>query len=200
MRSNVVLIDFENVQPEAFGALAQDHFRVLVFVGANQTKLPFEVASSLQRLGSRAEYVKISGNGSNALDFHIAYYIGKLASEDPSAYFHIVSKDSGFDPLIQHLKAQKILAGRVKDISEIPLLKVSTRKSPEERAELVIEKLAQPKVTKPRTVKTLTSAIGSFFQKQLSDEEASEVVECLTQQGFIVLSGTKVTYANASDA
>ena len=30
----------------------------------------------MQRLGpARAEYVEISGNGPNALDFHIAYYI-----------------------------------------------------------------------------------------------------------------------------
>ena len=76
MRNNIVLIDFENVQPESLELLAQDHFRVLVFVGANQARLPFEVAASLQKLGARAEYIKISGNGSNALDFHIAYYVG----------------------------------------------------------------------------------------------------------------------------
>lgn len=199
MRNNVVLIDFENVQPDAFDLLAEDHFRVLVFVGANQTKLPFEVAASLQRLGARAEYVRISGSGSNALDFHIAYYIGKLASADPSAYFHIVSKDGGFDPLIQHLKAKRIFAGRVRDIREIPLLKASTRKSPAERAKMVIEKLSQPKATRPRTVKTLASAIGSFFQKQLPEEEVASVVESLVQQGFISVSGTKVAYAAASD-
>jgi hypothetical protein len=200
MRNNIVLIDFENVQPEAFSQLAQDHFRVLVFVGANQTKLPFEVAASLQKLGAKAEYVKISGNGSNALDFHIAYYIGKIAAEDPAAYFHIVSKDHGFDPLVQHLKTKKIFAGRVKDVSEIPLLKVGTKKTPAERVQFVVEKLAQPKVTKPRTVKTLASAVGSFFQKQLSEEEVAAVIESMVKQGVISVAGTKVIYATASDA
>ena len=66
MRTNYVLIDFENVQPESLEQLTNDHFKVIVFVGASQVKLPFEVAASLQELGSRAEYVKISGNGSNA--------------------------------------------------------------------------------------------------------------------------------------
>jgi hypothetical protein len=200
MRNNIVLIDFENVQPEAFSQLAQDHFRVLVFVGANQTKLPFEVAASLQKLGAKAEYVKISGNGSNALDFHIAYYIGKIAAEDPAAYFHIVSKDHGFDPLVQHLKTKKIFAGRVKDVSEIPLLKVGTKKTPAERVQFVVERLAQPKVTKPRTVKTLASAVGSFFQKQLSEEEVAAVIESMVKQGVISVAGTKVIYATASDA
>jgi len=200
MRNNVVLVDFENVQPEAFDLLAEDHFRVLVFVGANQTKLPFEVAASVQRLGARAEYIKISGNGSNALDFHIAYYIGKIAAEDPAVYFHIVSKDSGFDPLIQHLKTKKVLAGRVKDISDIPLLKAGAKKMPAERIQFVVDKLAQPKATKPRTVKTLTSAIGSFFQKQLSQEEVAAVIESMVKQGVISVTGAKVAYATGRDA
>ena len=72
MRTNYVFIDFENVQPESLGLLEHEHFKLFVFVGAGQTKLPFEIAASLQRLGPRAEYIKISGNGSNALDFHIA--------------------------------------------------------------------------------------------------------------------------------
>lgn len=79
VKTNYVLIDYENVQPEAMAVLAQEHFKVLVFVGANQAKVTFEVASVLQQMGDRAEYVKITGNGSNALDFHIAFYIGVLS-------------------------------------------------------------------------------------------------------------------------
>lgn len=68
MKSNFVLIDYENVQPEAMSALVEEHFNVIVFVGANQAKVSFEVASALQQLGDRAQYIKISGNGSNALE------------------------------------------------------------------------------------------------------------------------------------
>jgi len=76
--------------------LDKEHFKVIVFIGANQVKVSFEVASVLQRMGERAEYIKITGNGSNALDFHVAFYIGQLAAKEPEAYFHIVSKDTGF--------------------------------------------------------------------------------------------------------
>jgi len=200
MRQNIVLIDFENVQPESLGVLAQDHFRVLVFVGADQTRVPFDTAASLQQLGSRAEYIKIGGNGSNALDFHIAYYVGQLAAADPTAYFHIVSKDTGFDPLVAHLKSKKIFAGRVKDIADIPVVKAASKKTPAERVSIVLDKLRQPQVTKPRTVKTLSSAIASFFQKQLPDEEVAAVVEGMVKARAISIEGTKVTYAAASDA
>jgi hypothetical protein len=200
MRNNIVLIDFENVQPRSFEQLAQDHFRVLVFVGASQTKLCFETAAAVQKLGSRAEYVRISGNGSNALDFHIAYYIGVISAVDPSAYFHIVSKDAGFDPLIQHLKTKKVNAGRVKAVGDIPLLKVAETKSREERVQIVLDKFAQPKVTKPRTVTTLSSSIASFFQKQISEEEVAAVVEAMRRRGAISITGTKVAYSAAGDA
>ena len=60
MRKNIVLIDFESVQPESITELSPDHFSVLLFVGANQTKIPFELAIAIQKMGNRAEYIKIS--------------------------------------------------------------------------------------------------------------------------------------------
>jgi hypothetical protein len=200
VRTNFVLIDFENVQPHALETLVQDHFKLLVFVGASQNKIPFEMAASLQQLGARAEYVKISGNGSNALDFHIAYYIGKLAAADGSAFFHIVSKDTGFDPLVQHLKAQGLFAGRVKDITDIPLVKASVAKTPTDRNQVALTWLQQTKASKPRTVKTLSSSIGALFQKQLNEEQVANIVQWLSEQGHLVVTGTKVAYAASGDA
>ena len=194
MRTNFVLIDFESVQPESLAALEHDHFKVIVFIGASQAKVPFEVATALQRMGTNAEYVKISGNGKNALDFHIAFYIGQLAAKDPTAYFHIISKDGGFDPLLQYLKSKKIFSDRSPSIAEIPLVKSNNKKTPVERAQLFIEKLQQSKATKPRTVKTLSSAIGTFFQKQLTDAEVSAVVTEIQKKGFITVANNKVSY------
>ena len=195
MRTNIVLIDFENVQPDSLAALGEDHFKVLVFVGSSQSKLPFEVVASLQQLAGRAEYIKISGNGPNALDFHIAYYLGQLASADPAAYFHIISKDTGFDPLIQHLKSKGIFAGRVKSIAEIPLIKASSAKAPSTRFGVALSWLQKTKASKPRTLKTLSSALDSLFQKQLSTEDVASIIAELAKQGHLSIVGTKVTYA-----
>jgi hypothetical protein len=171
-----------------------NHFKVFVFVGAHQGKLPFEFAASVQRLGDRAEYVKISAHGSDALDFHIAYYIGQFVAKDPTAYFHIISKDAGFDPLIQHLRTKKIFISRATAISEIPLVKVSNSKSSTERIELIRDRLKQLKAAKPKTVKTLGSTIAALFQKQLSDKEVSGLISELATTGYVTVSGTKVIY------
>ena len=195
MRINYVLIDLENVQPASLAGLDADFFKVLIFVGASQTKIPFELASVAQRLGERAAYIKIAANGSNALDFHIAYYIGRLAQQDPTAYFHIISKDTGFDPLIQHLKSQKIGATRSKDISEIPLLKAANSKTLQEKTAVVITNLKQRGASRPRTVKTLSSTILSLFQKQLPGEELTLLLAELQSSGAITITENKVSYA-----
>lgn len=199
MKKNYVLIDYENVQPSAVEALEADHFNVLVFVGANQSKVSYEVASSLQRLGERASYIKISGNGSNALDFHIAYYIGKLAEQEPDSYFHIVSKDTGFDPLLQHLKSKKVLAGRVKAISDLPIVKIAASKTQPERVSAVISNLAHRKNSNPRTLKTLSSTINALFQKTLSQTEVDSIIDELTKRGVVTVKQTKVSYSLPSE-
>ncbi len=195
MRTNYVLIDFENVQPSSLAGLEAEHFRVLVFVGANQSKLSFDTAAALQRLGSRAEYVKIAGNGCNALDFHIAFYIGHLSAQEPTAFFHIISKDTGFDRLVQHLKERKVHVARRTDVSEIPLLKASNAKSIPDKVSLVVSNLQQRGESKPRTLKTLASTINSLFQKQLNEEEVNAVLKSLQAAGFITINETNVTYA-----
>ena len=194
MRTNYVLIDYENVQPEALSILDAEHFKVIVFVGATQTKVTFETAAALQRMGNKAEYIKISGNGPNALDFHIAFYIGQLAAEDPTAYFHVISKDTGFDPLIQHLKTRKLFAARSRDVGDIPLVKVANTKTPDEKLAVIVANLRQRGASKPRTVKTLSSTISSIFQKQLLEEELESLLGELQAKGLLAVNGAKVTY------
>ena len=122
MPTNYVLVDFENVQPDSLAALANGQFRVKVFVGAAQAKgrISFELSHSMQMLGANAEYVKIARSGPNAVDMHIAYYVGRLLEKEPNAVIHIISRDTDFDPLIEYLHAKGSACKRVKTIAEVP--------------------------------------------------------------------------------
>lgn len=97
------LVDFENVQPGNAGFPEPGTCCIRLFIGQSQAKLSLELAKALQPFGAAVEYIQIAGNGPNALDFHIAFYIGRLAAEFPGASFTIVSRDTGFDPLVRHL-------------------------------------------------------------------------------------------------
>ncbi len=194
MKTNYILIDLENVQPKNLEILKGHDFKVIVFVGANQTKISFDLAIAMQSLGSTADYIKIDGNGPNALDFHIAFYIGQISAVDNNCYFHIISKDSGFDPLIRHLKTKRIYAQREKDITEIPLLKISNSKSPIERVDAIVEFLQSRGNSKPRTITTLSNSINSLFMKKLEAEELAGLVEELIKRKVVVKNGNKVSY------
>jgi hypothetical protein len=194
MKTNFVLIDYENVQPKLLSALNQEHFRVFVFVGENQSKIPFELVEALQAFGTKAKYIKIDGNGPNALDFHIAFYIGQLAKEEPNSYFHIISRDKGFDPLIKHLKSQKIFCARSQEIKDMPLFKALNSSSATERIDAVIDNLKQRGTSKPRKEKTLMSTINSLFQKNISEQELVNLIDTLKSKNIISINNGNVTY------
>jgi hypothetical protein len=195
MKTNYVLIDYENVPARSLEQLSDDRFKVIVFVGASQAKIPCKLRQSTQPLGPRAQFIKISSHGRNALDFHIAYYIGRLVIADPSAYFHIISKDKGYDPLIQHLKSQKIIARRVDTIGNILVGKPSNSKSPPEHIAVILAKLQGLKAAKPRTIKTLSSTIAFWFKNHLSENEIASLIESLRSRGYLQVDGAKLTYA-----
>lgn len=194
MNTKYVLIDFENVQPANLKILKQHAFKVLVFVGANQAKIPYDLAAAMQSLGEDARYVKITGTGKNSLDFHIAYYIGEMAAKEPDACFHVISRDTGFDPLIEHLKSRKIKVHREKDLAEIPVSRMSAATSTEDKVAAIVKNLAGRGQSRPRKVQTLTNSIKSLFADHLSDQQLSALVKDLERRGYIVINNSNVSY------
>ena len=194
MATNYVLIDFENVQPGGLEILKQHQFKVLVFVGSTQSRVPFELASAMQDMGGSAQYVKIAGSGRNALDFHIAYYIGELAVNDPGAAFHIISRDSGFDPLIRHLKEKRIRVQRQRDLAEIPALRMSSATSSDEKVAAIVKNLSSRGQARPRKIKTLSNTINALFTESLTEQQVAELVKELEQRQYIKVNNGNVTY------
>lgn len=194
MVTNYVLIDFENVHPSNLEFLMQHPFKVLVFVGANQTKIPFELASAMQSLGESGRYIKIAGSGKNALDFHIAYYIGELAAKDSGAYFHIISRDTGFDNLIKHLKTRGIKVQRERDLAEIPVIRMSTTTSPDDKVAAIVKNLAGRGQSRPRKIKTLSNTLNSLFSEKLSEQQLSAIINDLEKRKFIKVNNGNVSY------
>jgi PIN domain len=207
LKHNFVLVDFENIQPKNIGLLSGAPYKIKVFVGTHQGKIPLEMARALQALGPDAEYIQIEGSGRNALDFHIAYYLGRLAAD--AAQLHVISKDKGFDPLIKYLNTQKISCHRWTSIADIPLAKApKTRagrgapelatlprtKSGRETIDVVIENLAKRKAARPRTLKTLRSTIKALFGNQITEEGLEEVIDKLSDRQVITIADGKVSY------
>jgi len=73
------------------------------FFGASQKTVPTAFLKSALKLGDRFEQIDIAGHGKNALDFHIAFYLGECLTLSRGTRCVVLSKDKGFDPLIKHL-------------------------------------------------------------------------------------------------
>lgn len=213
MRTNYVFVDYENVQVASLALLKAEHFKVRIFLGANNTKLPVSLFLSMQELGQRVELVTLEASGKNALDFHVAYYLGTLVANDPTAFFHIISKDSGFDPLIHHLKVKNIYSARSVSIEDMPCFQPPAISPPAQpqpvevqskngaastsHAELVDKAIAlviNGKATKPTTRKTLFSTLHSKLGKELPSQSIEDVLLALVQKGHVIVNGTKVSY------
>ncbi|MBW8369996.1 MAG: hypothetical protein K0M66_03305 [Thiobacillus sp.] len=113
MELTYILVDFENVQPPDMGLLSGDQYQLRIFRGPHQNKLDFDIAVSLQPHGDRVKYIQSDRHGKNALDFHIAFYMGRLLQEleasgsaaSSHTRFVVISKDGGFDALMNHVQS-----------------------------------------------------------------------------------------------
>jgi hypothetical protein len=211
--TNYVLVDFENVQPDSLAALANGQFRVKVFVGASQAKgrISFELSHSMQTLGANAEYVKITRNGPNAVDMHIAYYIGRVLEKEPNAVIHIISKDTDFDPLVEYLLAKGSACKRVKTIAEVPKLAARApapktvkhtphvphpRRPHAEKLAPIIKHLHSLS-GKPATSKKLAQTIENYFKQHgggLGEKTVNLLIEELVRLKYVSQNGSKVSY------
>jgi PIN domain-containing protein len=188
-----VLVDFENVQPKDLASINGGAYQIKIFLGAQQAKIPLAVASTLQAFGQHAEYIQINGNGSNAVDFHIAYYIGRLAATASDTQFYVISKDTGFDPLLKHLKDCGISCQRSTSIADVVSVKRSAALNGD-RVSAILENLAKRKSAKPRTLKTLRTTIKAHFSNELMEGELDRLIEQLITRGAIRITDGKVEY------
>ncbi len=126
MELTYILVDFENVQPHDLGLLQGGQYRVKVFHGPHQTKLDIGIVRALQPLGANVEYVQRDKAGKNALDFLMAFCIGRLVEEHQTrampardrVRFVVISKDGGFESLLGHVRSLGFAANQAATIRE----------------------------------------------------------------------------------
>lgn len=191
VKTRRLLVDFENVQQIDLSGLADD-FTVTVFVGNNQKSIPLNLVQSLQHLGDRVEWLQVEGNGKNALDFHIAYQLGVIYAQFPKAKCVILSKDSGFDPLVRHLKKHDFNCRRINSLIE---LKPQTTVAADMNYQRVIELLTKiEKKSRPRRRSTLSQHISAMFQKKLAQEEVERLLDLLFVEKKVTEANQTISY------
>ena len=194
MQQTILLVDYENIHHIDLSLIEDEEIEIKIFVGQAQNKIPFGLVETAQKFGTRIEWIKIDGAGNNALDFHIAFYLGKLSLES-EVKFLILSKDKGYDPLIKHVNKSQIGCQRIQSLWELFPEKFDGVQNAELITE-VVEKVAKVQKNKrPRAKKTLHQYLKSLLnKKKLSDREINTLIETLFMQDRISAGANRLVY------
>lgn len=195
---NYVFVDYENVKQVELSVIGAKTVHLTLLLGPLQTRLDAALVEKLMEHSASVQLVRLQSSGRNALDFVLAFYLGKAANADPTAYFHIVSKDTGFDPLIEHLKSRHIRAYRHDNFTSLTFSgppKAPVVTAPEDPFTRVLEHLRKNTNNRPKRKKTLASHLKPLLGTSATEAGVHELIEKLHQAGHLTI-GEKgdVTY------
>ena len=188
---NHVFVDVENIKSINPAVLSLKQLVIHLFLGPMDKKLEVEVVEAILTNSHGVRLIRSPKNGKNALDFVLAYHLGQAAMAEPKAYFHILSKDSGFDSLVELLQSKQIKARRHADWDTLHTaltLKPAIPKSPTPPAapaikplspgvEKVLSYLTKSPNNRPKKSATLVRQAKSYLGKDATDAMAESVVE-----------------------
>lgn len=174
-------IDYENI-----GNLGKidlsGYERVIVFLGAKQPRLDF--ANTRYDKPINMLVVHLKETQANNLDFHLAYYMGKLdAAAEKDVVFEVVSNDAGFAPLITHIQR----GGRTcKQLTAVGLSADSKR--------LIQSLKSKPVEKRPKKVAGLRNYVASYLGLQGDDIAIQNHLNQLVRNNVVTISEAEVEY------
>ena len=191
LNHKMLIVDFENVQQFDLSRL-DENYHVVIVTGSGQKSVPVGLVASAQKLGGRLEWQRVEGNGKNALDFYIAFKLGRLIEKSPSLQCIVLSKDKGFDPLIQFINKDGMKCKRINSILELERNKPISVESNYNRVLKLLRKI--DKKARPRKRATLSQHISPLFQKKISQSDIDRIIELLIVNKMISESNNAIIY------
>jgi len=118
MTKRLLLVDLENVHKIDL-SLLDETYRAIIYVGAKQNPPKAASKKATAHRFQRVDFQKIEGTGKNALDFHIAFQLGRVIETEPETECIVLSADKGFDPLLAHLNKNGLICRRVSAMADL---------------------------------------------------------------------------------
>jgi hypothetical protein len=202
METNIIFIDFENLQ-YIDNNLLKPNTEIIVMVGLNQNDLSIKFVKQNIDNVSSIKLIKVKVQGKNAPDFFIAYYLGIYIKKDRATNYIIISNDSGYDALIKHLSENEI------SIKRIEYRKIDTaidkkdnniddnnktKDLIENKCEITLDQIKKEKGPKPSTLKGLKKRIKKIFTNNITDDNVAKIINLIKSNKNIEVNKEKVLY------
>ena len=169
----VYLIDYENVHYAGWEGI--EHLtkedEVILFYSENASTIPMDLHIKVATSGARLRYIHVEKTGKNYLDFQLSALSGYLVAESGQEEFVVVSKDTGFNAIVDFWNQQDFLDKKIhfarreqialtsskkavaKKAGSKQTVKQTTKKAESKKTVQQTTKKAEPKQTVQQTTK-----------------------------------------------
>lgn len=191
-------IDYENISDLSKVQLAS-YERIIVFLGAKQSKLDFTDVSCDQPLN--IVLIQLKTTQANNLDFHLAYYLGKFDHQAASNItFEVISNDTGYTPLIAHINKASRPCKQIKVNTVIKPPKApkqpsqQAKQSSTDSQKLITCLTAIPPQKRPKKVASLGNYINTHLALKGNEAAIQQHLQQLVNAKLMTITGTDITY------
>ena len=194
---NHVFVDFENVHEIDLSVIGNKAVIITLLLGAKHSKLDVCLVEQMMKHAASVQLLRLSSSGKNGLDFALAFYLGRAATTDPTGYFHIISKDKGFDPLVEHLRSRHVNVRRHDDFSALTFsVPAKLQAAPADALfGRVLEHLRKNKTNRPKQKKTLIRHLLGLAGSGTPEQAVLNLIEKLQKAGHLEIGDKEaVTY------
>lgn len=215
---NHVFVDFENVHEVDLAVIGAKSVEFTLLIGPAKKTIDLALVDRLLAHAGAVHLIRLATSGKNAVDFALAYYLGRAALADPVGSFHIVSKDKGYDPLVAHLQGKQVHVRRHDSFATLvatllprppappppaPATAPVRRGTPPPPAPSAVHRAEPPalpkgaqqlltilagSVSRPRTRKNLTHYAITILGNKISEEQAGLLIAELASAGKLSIN------------
>ena len=102
INNRLYLVDYENVSDAGLVGVDQlsNHDVVVIFYGSKVKSIAYESLIAITGSSASIEHVKAEKTAKNYLDFQLTTYLGYKLGQKTYSEIYIISKDSGFDAVV----------------------------------------------------------------------------------------------------
>ena len=132
---SVYLIDYENVHYAGWEGIDKltNKDEVILFYSENASTIPMELHIKVVNSGANLRYIHVAKTAKNYLDFQLSALSGYLVAQTNQTEFVVVSKDTGFNAVVdfwnhQDFAGREVRFSRREQIAEVPAVKKAAPK------------------------------------------------------------------------
>ncbi len=170
---SIYFIDYENVHTDGLNgvsSLSEDD-SVCIFYSEKANTMTFGLHKRLSESKAAIEYIKISTGTPHSLDFQLASILGYKIGKEEAREYVIVSKDKGFDCIVELWTKKKIEISRVEDIT------TDVQKSKSEQLEEIVNLVGKENenysaiINKALKERKSKEGVHNYLMKELHDNK-----------------------------